>query len=259
MQQFHDIWEPILKVLSDTYPTPTVNLWFAPLELAAISDTTAVIIAENRLNKKIVISRFQDVLEKNFENTLGFPVEVCILADDPEKIDREKLQNEVTKGFTAEMLKAKYDIEEVVTEEHAPSTSAASAAEAHKETPASSAVHPTANDPVIAPSAPAVIQKPAEASSEQEQAAEQTLMQSEPFVNSDYTFDNFIVGSSNKFAHAACIAVANNPAVAYNPLFIHGQSGLGKTHLLYAITNRIRESRPNANIITSRARPSPIS
>ena len=58
MQQFHDIWEPILKVLSETYPTPTVNLWFAPLELAAISDTTAVIIAENRLNKKIVISRF---------------------------------------------------------------------------------------------------------------------------------------------------------------------------------------------------------
>ena len=87
------------------------------------------------------------------------------------------------------------------------------------------------------------------AQSEQEQIAEMSLSQSEPFVNSDYTFENFIVGSSNKFAHAACIAVANNPAVAYNPLFIHGQSGLGKTHLLYAITNRIRESRPNANIV----------
>ena len=50
----------------------------------------------------------------------------------------------------------------------------------------------------------------------------------------DYTFDTFIVGSSNKFAHAASLAVAANPANAYNPLFIYGGSGLGKTHLLYA-------------------------
>ncbi|MBP3917665.1 MAG: chromosomal replication initiator protein DnaA [Clostridia bacterium] len=69
------------------------------------------------------------------------------------------------------------------------------------------------------------------------------------FVNSEYTFDNFIVGSSNKFAHAACVAVANNPASAYNPLFIYGPSGLGKTHLLYAIINRILEKTPNANIV----------
>ena len=57
-----------------------------------------------------------------------------------------------------------------------------------------------------------------------------------PTVNFEYTFDNFIVGSSNKFAHAACIAVADRPAQDYNPLFIYGPSGLGKTHLLYAVT-----------------------
>ena len=65
-------------------------------------------------------------------------------------------------------------------------------------------------------------------------------------VNSDYefTFDTYIVGSSNKFAHAAALAVAANPAGAYNPLFIYGNSGLGKTHLLYAICNEIKKSRP---------------
>lgn len=61
----------------------------------------------------------------------------------------------------------------------------------------------------------------------------------------EFTFDTYIVGSSNKFAHAACLAVAANPAGAYNPLFIYGNSGLGKTHLLYAICNDIKRSRPS--------------
>lgn len=64
-----------------------------------------------------------------------------------------------------------------------------------------------------------------------------------------YTFETFIVGNSNKFAHAACTAVANNPAKEYNPLFIYGASGLGKTHLLYAISNRILENNEEMNII----------
>ncbi|MBQ2735615.1 MAG: chromosomal replication initiator protein DnaA, partial [Clostridia bacterium] len=65
----------------------------------------------------------------------------------------------------------------------------------------------------------------------------------------EYTFENFIVGSTNKFAHAACVAVANNPATNYNPLFIYGNSGLGKTHLLYATINHLKERNPNINII----------
>ncbi len=65
----------------------------------------------------------------------------------------------------------------------------------------------------------------------------------------EFTFDTFIVGSSNKFAHAASLAVAANPAGAYNPLFIYGNSGLGKTHLLYSICNDIKKNHPNMNII----------
>ena len=65
----------------------------------------------------------------------------------------------------------------------------------------------------------------------------------------EFTFDTFIVGSSNKFAHAASLAVAQNPASAYNPLFLYGNSGLGKTHLLYAIGNEIRKTHPDYKVI----------
>ncbi len=67
-------------------------------------------------------------------------------------------------------------------------------------------------------------------------------------LNPKYNFSNFIVGSSNQFAHAAALAVANNPALAYNPLFLYGSVGLGKTHLLHAIGNQIHENNPGSRV-----------
>ena len=67
--------------------------------------------------------------------------------------------------------------------------------------------------------------------------------------NSQYTFDTFVVGSSNQHAFSAAEAVAEERTMAYNPLFIYGQSGLGKTHLLYAIANRIQQKHPEYNIV----------
>ena len=68
-------------------------------------------------------------------------------------------------------------------------------------------------------------------------------------LNPKYTFETFVVGNNNRFAHAAALAVGNKPAKSYNPLYLYGGVGLGKTHLMHAIGNRILENNSNANVL----------
>lgn len=76
-----------------------------------------------------------------------------------------------------------------------------------------------------------------------------TAYSSDFTLNPKYTFESFVIGSSNNFAHAAAQAVADNPSSAYNPLFIYGGVGLGKTHLMHAIGHRMLQRNPDARII----------
>lgn len=80
-----------------------------------------------------------------------------------------------------------------------------------------------------------------------EKTAEQQIDESN--LNPKFVFETFVIGNSNRFAHAAAQAVANNPAHAYNPLFLYGGVGLGKTHLMHAIGNRIKQNNPGMKVL----------
>ena len=75
------------------------------------------------------------------------------------------------------------------------------------------------------------------------------IIRNYPRLNPKYTFDTFVIGNSNRFAHAACVAVAESPARAYNPLFLYGGVGLGKTHLMQAIGHSIMKEQNDAKVV----------
>jgi chromosomal replication initiator protein len=104
-----------------------------------------------------------------------------------------------------------------------------------------------------APAAPHTVLPPRDAPARQPanlppRSVASALREGSLVLNPDYSFDHFVVGSGNKLAHAAMVAVSNNPGKSYNPVFIHGESGLGKTHLLQAACLTITENAPAAQI-----------
>jgi chromosomal replication initiator protein len=102
--------------------------------------------------------------------------------------------------------------------------------------------------PVLAPARPVEPEPPGQAALTVDGPG-RLLCASDVTLNPYYRFDNFVVGPCNRFAHAACVGVSEQPGKTYNPLFIHGSSGLGKTHLMQSLCHAVLEREPRARIL----------
>lgn len=177
MESFKDVFELVKLQCKKRVNDMGYSLWIKDIQPIDLTSSTAILGVTTNFKKKILLEKYASIILEEFENVLGFSVELEIRSEELSP-SKENLAFELSSN-------------------------------------------------------PAKLESLEEA----------------PSGNYEYTFKTFIVGPSNKFAHAASLAVASNPANAYNPLFIYGMSGLGKTHLLYAISNEIKKNSPNENII----------
>ncbi len=180
MESFVEVWELVKEYCKEQITNVAYNIWICCIDTISLDGNTATLSVRSPFQKGIIEEKYLNLLNKGFEQVLGFSVEIKV----------EATESNSTKSDIGQTTKS--------------------------------------GDSDIF-----------------HEAAENQTVKKEH----EYSFDNFIVGPSNKFAHAASLAVASNPSGAYNPLFIYGGSGLGITHLLYAICNEVAESRPELNII----------
>ena len=165
MNSINDIWDEIIRILSQQLTPTAINTWFSDCTPIELDDSTLVIHTTSDFKRNIITSRFADTIRAALSDLFSCDFDLLILAGDEigEYEPNKKAENSL---------------------------------------------------PDMA----------------------------------GYTFDRFIVGNSNHFAHAAAVAVSQNPGKVYNPLFIYGNSGLGKTHLLLAIGQTIHEKDPSKKI-----------
>lgn len=210
--EFDTIWKLIRESIKESgeLSDEAFGLWFSDVSLRELSSEKAVFAVATEFRYKTIVNRYSDTLKNNLTAVVGYtPDEVKIIFDPT--------------GYVPPVLEGE-----------------------------DSSLSFSRNDePADISSISDITEKNEDYDGEELPKYQSTTSTGKEKLtfNPDYTFDNFVVGGSNNFAYAAAKNVAENPAVEYNPLFLYGPSGVGKTHLMYAITNKAMELYPDMNIV----------
>ncbi len=205
------IWQLLDSMMREELNMPELayNLFFGNLHLTSLDSQTAVFVCENESKQDVLKNRYADTLGTTLERILGYRPDVMI------EVDRSLQPDLPDTDSGRSPVKIARDAQ-------------------------------TSEDKPAAPTE----KKDASGDTEERNFSAAPKSASRRLTyNEDYTFENFFVGDSNSFAHSAAMAVAENIGRKINPLFIYGDSGLGKTHLMYAIANKAMEKNPNMNVI----------
>ncbi|WP_270887085.1 chromosomal replication initiator protein DnaA [Pedococcus sp. 5OH_020] len=216
---FSQIWHNTITTLDADGLPPRERAFLTLARLSGLLDGTALVKVPNDYTKDVVEQRVRDAVTRALSSQLGAEVQLAVTVD--ASLD-ESQQIEDTVGLVD-------DVPSPFDQQREPSfdqrLDARRAGEGLYALPPLGEPQRRPRDEV-----PSTTEEPATR------------------LNPKYTFDTFVIGASNRFAHAAAVAVAEAPAKAYNPLFVYGESGLGKTHLLHAIGHYARNLYPNVKV-----------
>ena len=228
------IWQHCLGHLQAELPAQQFNTWIKPLQIDSLSEDQAVrLIAPNRFVKDWVVDKFLDRINElaSEAGSEHIPVEVGVNASPPSFARQPSVVNQPTTTIDA-----------VSTQPGIQRTTPV-AGEAGRQ-----ADQILTHEPPSLP--PGVKQRSATAGAIRRPKERSDRIIGHPdSLNNDFRFDNFIEGKSNQLALAAAGQIAENPGGSYNPLFIYGGVGLGKTHLMHAVGNALKARKPDAKVV----------
>lgn len=246
MQELDEIWYFALEELKKRFSEAFISVWLKEAKLISLTDTSAIIYIKDDIKRDIVEKKHAHNISEALENVLGYTAILHFTSESTEIYAQDK--TDITQAFSQSEPSADQKLRDLTDEfkEEFREEFKNEFKEGFGDEPKKEGVSES-----MERSGEETAKTERQEKEEADQEENKTPFMSVPDSShaAEYTFENFIVGSSNKFAYAACTSVAKNPAHSYNPLFIYGPSGLGKTHLLYAITNEIKKNHPTFNII----------
>ena len=212
---FGHVWHNVLIALDADGLAPTHRVFLRQAKFVGLLDLTALMAVPDEFTKEIMETRVRQQVVSALSSQLGMDIRLAVTVDPALRAENESESTADLASLTELESDDAQDLDSPFS---------------------TSRVAP----PDISPSV-TVAGRPRIANREANEVEAARL-------NPKYTFDTFVIGASNRFAHAAAVAVAEAPAKAYNPLFVYGQSGLGKTHLLHAIGHYARNLYPNVRV-----------
>ena len=217
-----EVWENVLKIMEKEIIKPIFDTWIKSTIPLSMTETTFEIGTPKQFIKEWLETRYATMIQNTIQYVTQKPLKVRFINLD---LDEEQVSDTAdTKTNTA--------TEQSTTENKQQQTPEPASPPKDNQAPAATTLTTATknNTPV-------------------DDVQVQKIAAPDDFLNPKYTFETFVIGNSNRFAHAASLAVAEVPAKVYNPFFIYGGVGLGKTHLMHAIGHRILQNNPNAKVL----------
>ena len=239
-----ELWQQCVELLRDELPAQQFNTWIRPLQVEAEGDELRV-YAPNRFVLDWVNEKYLGrLLELLGEHGQGMAPALSLLIGSKRSSAPRAAPNAPLAAAASQALSANS-----ASSVQAPAPVAAPVAQAASPSPAQEL--PAHNEPSrdsFDPMAGASSQQ-APARAEQRTVQVEGALKHTSYLNRTFTFENFVEGKSNQLARAAAWQVADNPKHGYNPLFLYGGVGLGKTHLMHAVGNHLLKKNPNAKVV----------